>query len=222
MPMPQETAPEPEETAELPVFEEVIEEEVEFTPALGTEQTPIVEMLAHEEEPEQAPPVYSAPVYSPPVYTPPRCTRRRLRPVQPHASPRVHPAGSRCCADRGASSSTRGRAAPPAPPAMVTEWAAPMAPPELEIADLAPSAPEPEAATFDDIAVSEPAAPLASPSEAAGVAVPVDMVETIAQRVVAQISEKVVREIAWEVIPDLAEAIIRAEIERLKGELQHL
>ena len=45
-----------------------------------------------------------------------------------------------------------------------------------------------------------------APSEAAGVAVPVDMVEKIAQRVVAQISEKVVREIAWEVIPDLAEA----------------
>ena len=63
---------------------------------------------------------------------------------------------------------------------------------------------------------------MAVPSEAAGVAVPVEMVEKIAQRVVAQISEKVVREIAWEVIPDLAEAMIRAEIERLKSELQRL
>jgi hypothetical protein len=50
----------------------------------------------------------------------------------------------------------------------------------------------------------------------------VDMVEKIAQRVVAQISDKVVREIAWEVIPDLAEAMIKAEIERLKAELQRI
>jgi len=52
------------------------------------------------------------------------------------------------------------------------------------------------------------------------VAVPVDQVAQIAQRVVGQISEKVIREIAWEVIPDLAEALIRKEIERLKAELQ--
>ena len=93
----------------------------------------------------------------------------------------------------------------------------PAPPSPIEIEDL----PEPEA-SFDDIAVSEPTAAPAAPSEAAGVTVPVDMVEKIAQRVVAQISEKVVREIAWEVIPDLAEAMIRAEIERLKGELQRL
>ena len=55
-----------------------------------------------------------------------------------------------------------------------------------------------------------------------GRAVPVEMVEKIAQRVVAQISEKVVREIAWEVIPDLAEALIKQEIERLKAELQKI
>jgi hypothetical protein len=100
----------------------------------------------------------------------------------------------------------------------VAEKAASPAPPSVEIEDLAP-APQ---ASFGDIAVSEPAAAPAPPSEAAGVTVPVDMVEKIAQRVVAQISEKVVREIAWEVIPDLAEAMIRAEIERLKGELQRL
>ena len=52
--------------------------------------------------------------------------------------------------------------------------------------------------------------------------VPVDMVEKIAQRVVAQVSERVVREIAWEVFPDLAEALIKQEIERLKAELQKL
>jgi hypothetical protein len=63
----------------------------------------------------------------------------------------------------------------------------------------------------------EPAAPA---SQSAEVPVPADMVEKIAQRVVAQISEKVVREVAWEVIPDLAEALIKKEIERLKSELQ--
>jgi CheY-like chemotaxis protein len=57
-------------------------------------------------------------------------------------------------------------------------------------------------------------------SIAAEVGVPVDMVEKIAQRVVAQISEKVIREIAWEVIPDLAESLIQKEIDRLKAELQ--
>jgi hypothetical protein len=66
----------------------------------------------------------------------------------------------------------------------------------------------------------ETPAPAAKASEAADVSVPMDMVETIAQRVVAQISEKVVREIAWEVIPELAEALIKQEIERLKAELQ--
>jgi hypothetical protein len=61
---------------------------------------------------------------------------------------------------------------------------------------------------------------VAPPSSAAEVAVPLEMVEKIAQRVVAQISEKIVREIAWEVIPDLAEALIKREIERLKAELE--
>ena len=70
--------------------------------------------------------------------------------------------------------------------------------------------------------VDEPVPAPAPPSEAASVSVPVDMVEKIAQRVVAQISEKAVREIAWEVIPDLAEALIKQEIERLKAELQKL
>lgn len=70
--------------------------------------------------------------------------------------------------------------------------------------------------SFSDLADEPP--PVMS--EAAEVAVPVDQVAQIAQRVVGQISEKVIREIAWEVIPDLAEALIRKEIERLKAELQ--
>jgi CheY-like chemotaxis protein len=80
------------------------------------------------------------------------------------------------------------------------------------------------AESFADLADSggEPTPPAAPASEAAAVSVPVDMVEKIAQRVVAQISEKAVREIAWEVIPDLAEALIKQEIERLKAELQKL
>ena len=88
-------------------------------------------------------------------------------------------------------------------------WSAPRstpaAPPSTSFADVSP-APAPE-----------PAAPASQASE---VSVPPDMVEKIAQRVVAQISEKVVREVAWEVIPDLAEALIKKEIDRLKDELQ--
>jgi CheY-like chemotaxis protein len=81
-----------------------------------------------------------------------------------------------------------------------------------------PVAPE----SFADVAAAVVAPPPAAapPSEAAAVPVPVEMVEKIAQRVVAQISEKAVREIAWEIIPDLAEALIKQEIERLKAELQ--
>ena len=51
----------------------------------------------------------------------------------------------------------------------------------------------------------------------AEVAVPVDMVQQIAQRVISQVSERVIREIAWDVIPGLAEKLIRAEIERIKA-----
>lgn len=79
-------------------------------------------------------------------------------------------------------------------------------------------APAPEA-SFAAVASAAPE-PAPAPSAAAEVGVPVDMVEKIAQRVVAQISEKVIREIAWEVIPDLAENLIKQEIDRLKAELQ--
>jgi hypothetical protein len=74
--------------------------------------------------------------------------------------------------------------------------------------------------SFSSVAPAEPPPAAAPPSHAAEVAVPVEQVAQIAQRVVAQISEKVVREVAWEVIPDLAEALLKKEIERLKAELQ--
>jgi hypothetical protein len=79
--------------------------------------------------------------------------------------------------------------------------------------------PGPAESSFGSVSSSTPEPP-APPSEAAEVGVPMDMVEKIAQRVVAQISEKVIREIAWEVIPDLAESLIQKEIDRLKAELQ--
>jgi CheY-like chemotaxis protein len=83
---------------------------------------------------------------------------------------------------------------------------------------------KPAPASFADVSESvvEEAAAAPPVSEAGALSVPVEMVEKIAQRVVAQISEKAVREIAWEVIPDLAEALIKQEIERLKAELQKL
>jgi len=81
-------------------------------------------------------------------------------------------------------------------------------------------APPPAESSFSSIAPESAPEPPPAPSAAAEVGVPVDMVEKIAQRVVAQISEKVIREIAWEVIPDLAENLIKQEIDRLKAELQ--
>ena len=79
----------------------------------------------------------------------------------------------------------------------------------------------PEESFEEVLPAVEPAQPAAGASSLASeLAVPVDMVSQIAQRVIAQISEKVIREIAWEVIPDLAEALIKKEIARLKAELQ--
>jgi CheY-like chemotaxis protein len=90
---------------------------------------------------------------------------------------------------------------------------------EHELVRAAPApAPVPEPDSFADVAPLE-AGPHVPVSETANLPVPVEMVEKIAQRVVAQISERAVREIAWEVIPDLAEALIKREIERLKAEL---
>jgi uncharacterized small protein (DUF1192 family) len=124
-------------------------------------------------------------------------------------------------------------AAPPAavPPSLaqepepvVEEWAPP-APPELEMGPASgggqdAGVEELVSESFADVTPPMPEPQPAPLSEAASLSVPVEMVEKIAQRVVAQISEKAVREIAWEVIPELAEALIKQEIERLKAELQ--
>jgi CheY-like chemotaxis protein len=83
-----------------------------------------------------------------------------------------------------------------------------------------PTATAAASTSFADVNPEPIRKPAAPASQSAEVPVPPDMVEKIAQRVVAQISERVVREVAWEVIPDLAEALIKKEIERLKDELQ--
>jgi CheY-like chemotaxis protein len=117
-------------------------------------------------------------------------------------------------------------AAPEPPIALAAPAAVPVQPPPPPPAAAAP-APEPEPpsppreeTSFEDVTPAAPETAAPAPSAAAEVAVPMDMVEKIAQRVVAQISEKVIREIAWEVIPDLAESLIKKEIDRLKAELQ--
>ena len=112
---------------------------------------------------------------------------------------------------------------PTSSPAAGSPWSSPPSPPAP--ASSAPSTPAstPPASSMSFADVTPAAADSGSKapaSEAAEVSVTPDMVEKIAQRVVAQISEKVVREVAWEVIPDLAEALIKKEIERLKAELQ--
>jgi CheY-like chemotaxis protein len=228
MPMTPEPLPEAEpEVAELPVFEEVIEEEVEFTP-VPPAATPVMEVFAPE-PPPPPPPLYSPPAYSAPVYTPPPPPAPPPPPpVVSHvvAPPPVPPPP--VVAPEPPPPVYVAPPPPPPPPTYVAERAAmPAPPPEPEpspVEEIEELTPPLQEASFEDLAVGEPAPvpAAAEPSQAAEVSVPMDMVEKIAQRVVAQISEKVVREIAWEVIPDLAEAMIRAEIERLKGELQRL
>ena len=108
---------------------------------------------------------------------------------------------------------------PPAPP-HPSPFASRSAPePEKRAPEPREEAPSPES-SFSAVADEDASVSETTPaSVAAEVGVPVDMVEKIAQRVVAQISEKVIREIAWEVIPDLAESLIKKEIDRLKAEL---
>jgi CheY-like chemotaxis protein len=107
-------------------------------------------------------------------------------------------------------------------------------PAELPEPEMAPSQldePEPvakaaatdtAAGAFDGLVPpEEAAAPVrASVSAAlasAEVAVPVDMVQQIAQRVISQVSERIIREIAWDVLPGLAEKLVKAEIDRIKA-----
>jgi CheY-like chemotaxis protein len=110
----------------------------------------------------------------------------------------------------------------PEPQEAFVDQSSPVPEPAVAAPPCVPETPPVAAESFADVAaaVVAPAPPPPPPSEAAAFPVPVEMVEKIAQRVVAQISEKAVREIAWEVIPELAEALIKQEIERLKAELQ--
>jgi CheY-like chemotaxis protein len=201
---PSPIAVEPDMMTEVPVFEEVIEEEVEFTPAAAPIPPPPVPF-----EP-LPPPVFTNQPVGPPSF---------VAPAPPPPPPPVVMAPPPPPPVVMAPPPSVVYEPPPPPPPPVAERATMPAPPAAP--EPAPPPDDPAADSFADLGVSEPT-PMAVPSEAAGVTVPVEMVEKIAQRVVAQISEKVVREIAWEVIPDLAEAMIRAEIERLKSELQRL
>ncbi|MFI5007699.1 MAG: response regulator [Solirubrobacterales bacterium] len=279
-PPPSEASPVRE--AELPgeptVFEEVIEEYVEFGGAYmpineaGAEPVPGSPLGTY--EPPTVP--FEPPPTRPAIFEVQRATETvEIRPPAPTPPPAMPPPASRppASAPRVPAPSAPPVAAPPAPPAYVrsepapidepmptvaiaSPWPTPPAPtsPRPEpavpaaptpapaspppvvppayvppfVTHVAPPAPEPAAPpppeSFADLVpdAAAPAEPAKPASEAAEVSVPVEMVETIAQRVVAQISEKVVREIAWEVIPDLAEQLIKAEIERLKAELQRI
>lgn len=99
-------------------------------------------------------------------------------------------------------------APPPAP--VLPEMKAPMPPaPSVE--------PEPAFDFAPPVGGATVPAQATMPAGSAEVAVPVDMVQQIAQRVISQVSERVIREIAWDVIPGLAEKLVRAEIERIKA-----
>jgi CheY-like chemotaxis protein len=185
-----------ESAQEDPLFEEVFEDETPRTPAPPSpSETASYSFRSEENDGDTGTRAFSAAEMAPqrttaPVPPPPR------RPAAPPP--------------------------PPPPPAAANPGPARVAAPTWSVSPApAPSpasTPAPPASSFSSL--TPPAATAAASSIAGEVAVPKDMVETIAQRVVAQISEKIVREIAWDVIPDLAEALIKQEIERLKAELQ--
>jgi CheY-like chemotaxis protein len=237
------TAEFPRSTA---VEEELLEPEP-FPPAEPPrrpifEEPPAREPVRHAAQPAEPPRMRTlleptaapAPVRAPePFVAPPRPpAARTAEPPPPPAPPRVSPVQGvrssepasapvraaatveppKVAAERPARTLLDASPARPQPPVKVE----PRPRPEAHTAP-APSAPRVAEASFGEVVV--PAEDPARPSEAAAVSVPVEMVEKIAQRVIAQISDKIVREVAWEVIPDLAEAVIKREIERLKAEL---
>ncbi|MEO8362512.1 MAG: response regulator, partial [Vicinamibacteria bacterium] len=109
---------------------------------------------------------------------------------------------------------------PPAPPVMDAEAeAVSSVPPAVAYMAAAAVASTGLSGLIDPEPEPEPVAvPSSGPGvPSAEVAVPVDMVQQIAQRVISQVSERVIREIAWDVIPMLAEKLIKAEIERIKA-----
>ena len=211
--------PEPMEVPaaeEPPVFEEVLEEDLDFGEASYVPQ-PEAEVMQTD-------------TIGTPLLTPGPETVAPLPPGETGG-----PTGPFEAVEMGEPTPLEPEPAPdlePEPAPVLEPEPAPVLEPEpFEPAPRVPAAPKLAAApppvpvvaeSFADVspAVASPPAPAPPPSEAAALSVPVEMVEKIAQRVVAQISEKVVREIAWDVIPDLAEALIKQEIERLKAELQ--
>jgi CheY-like chemotaxis protein len=199
---------------EPPVFEEVLEEEVESLVEAGP--VPVDEPEVEVASPVAAAPPPPAPPAAPPapVFEEPAVPEVRGAALEPEPLPEPEPAPAPAPL----------AAAPPAPePEPLPPPAIPEPPPAIEEPP-APSAPS-AIESFVDVAAPTPSAAPAEPAPrpaAAGmeVGVPDEVVAQIAQRVVAQISEQVVRQIAWEVIPDLAEGLIKKEIERLKAELQ--
>ena len=212
------------EAAEAAAFDEVFEEELPSAVPLDDEPTGPLD-APEPPAPLEAtmPPSPSSSLFSPPVpeYRSAPEPVRQAEPVRMPEPPRPAPAPE---------------PPPPAPapaPFRALEHVPAWEPEKREPEKRQPVMREPEkrapepmeaepapADSFADIAPPAPPSPVAAASVSAEVAVPVDMVEKIAQRVIAQISDKVIREIAWDVIPDLAEALIKKEIERLKAELQ--
>ena len=206
---------------EAAAFDEVFEEELPPAVPMEDEPTAPLPAAAAPPEPEE--------VEAPPPFTertmPPRPAPSFTPPPPAYAEPPLLPPRPPV-----ASPPPAAEPEPAPPPSRAPQPFRPLehlppveperpAPPPVETAP-PPSAAAAAADSFEDVAAPEPPAPAPAPSVAAEVAVPVDMVEKIAQRVIGQISDKVIREIAWEVIPDLAEALIKKEIERLKAELR--
>jgi len=215
--------PEPVSAEEQASFEEVLEEDVSFeapAAAADDESSQTVMFTAPDLEPPSGAstgrfpavtmPGRSAIETTPPLAPEPEAPRRA--PAPPLAEPRAAAEESLPELEPEQRAGSRPEVPSPAPPPVARTAASPA---ETQ----APVASEESFAEMAEIAGAEAGSPV---SEAASVSVPVEMVEKIAHRVVAQVSEKVVREIAWDVIPDLAEALIKQEIERLKAELQKL
>lgn len=123
------------------------------------------------------------------------------------ASPRVPTA--EFSIERHVGASVAAAAAAVATPVIASALEAPAAPVASAVAPSVPASAEANG--------SAPSVP-ASQETAGNVTVPVEMVQQIAQRVIAQVSEKIIREIAWDVIPELAQRLVQAEIERIKAE----
>jgi CheY-like chemotaxis protein len=199
-----EAAPEPMEFDEEPS----VAEEIPGALAASADASPsVVEEFSgeHEFEPEEA---AAAPEATPePI----------VAATEPEAIPMPPPPPAPAPAPV-AEAPTPLPAPPPAPePEPIAAAPAPMPVPEpLPIPTPAPAPVEAAAVVAVAAAVSANGA-ASAPLPSAEVAVPVDMVQQIAQRVISQVSERVIREIAWDVIPGLAEKLIKAEMERIKA-----